>query len=69
MPAGSASQFAISVELDLLTTAPQLLSIMREGTRRDIPYQLEGQLGIDIPLTPPVSYRTEGAIRLDGGGF
>ena len=35
----------------------------------EIPYQLEGQLGIDIPLTPPVTYRTEGLIRLDSSGF
>ena len=42
---------------------------MRDGTRRDIPYTLEGQLGIDIPLAPPLSYRTDGSIRLDAGGF
>ena len=65
VPAGGESRFAISVELDLLSTAPRLLSIVRDGTRREIPYQLEGQLGIDIPMTPPVSYRTEGLIRLD----
>ena len=69
VPAGGGAEFAISVELDLLTTAPPLLSIVREGVRRDIPYQLEGELGIDIPLTPPVSYRSDGSIRLDSGGF
>ena len=69
VPASGKSQFAISVELDLLSTAPQLLSIVRDGTRREIPYQLEGQLGIDIPMTPPVTYRTEGAILLNTGGF
>ncbi len=69
VPAGGDTEFAISVELDLLTTAPRLLSIVREGVRGEIPYELEGELGIDIPLTPPVSYRTEGAIRLDSGGF
>lgn len=69
VPAGGASSFAISVELDLLSTAPQLLSIMRDGTRSEIPYTLDGQLGIDLPMTPPVSYRTEGSIRLDSGGF
>jgi len=65
VPASGASQFAISVELDLLSTAPQLLAIVRDRSRREIPYQLEGQLGIDIPLTPPVTYRTEGLLRLD----
>ena len=69
VPAGGESRFAISVELDLLSTAPKLLSIVRDGTRREIPYQLEGQLSIDIPMAPPVSYRTEGTIRLDSGSF
>ena len=69
VPAGGTTQFAISVELDLLKTAPQLLTILRAGTRRDIPYALEGELGIDIPMTPPVSYRTDGTIRLDASGF
>jgi len=65
VPANGDAQFAISVELDLLTTGPQLLSIVRDGARREVPYQLEGQLGIDIPLTPPVAYRTQGTIRLN----
>jgi LEA14-like dessication related protein len=65
VPAGGDSEFAISVELDLLTTAPQLLSIVHDGVRSEVPYELEGQLGIDIPLTPRVAYRTRGAIRLN----
>ena len=69
VPASGETEFVISVELDLLKTAPQLLTILRAGTRRDIPYALEGELGIDIPMTPPVSYRTDGTIRLDAGGF
>ena len=69
VPAGGDAEFAISVELDLLTTAPRLLSIVREGVRRDIAYELEGQLGIDIPMTPPVSYRSDGAVRLNTSGF
>lgn len=69
VPADGTTQFAISVELDLLSTAPALLSIVREGVRKEVPYELEGQLGIDLPLTPPVTYRNVGAIRLDSGGF
>ncbi|MDJ0747948.1 MAG: LEA type 2 family protein [Woeseiaceae bacterium] len=69
VPAGGDAEFAISVELDLLTTAPRLLSIVREGVRRDISYELEGKLGIDIPMSPPVSYRSNGSIRLHSGGF
>ncbi len=69
VPAGGHAEFAISVELDLLTTAPRLLSIVREGVRRDIPYELKGELGIDIPMTPAVSYSSSGSIRLDSSGF
>ena len=69
VPAGGDTEFAISVELDLLTTAPRLLSIVREGVRRDIAYELEGELGIDIPMMPSVSYRSDGSIRLNSGGF
>ena len=64
IPANGDSQFAISVDLDLLSTAPQLLATIREGVRGDISYELEGQLGIDIPMAPPVRYRTTGSIRL-----
>ena len=69
VPASGTTQFSISVDLDLLNTAPALLSIVREGVRREVPYELEGELGVDIPLTPPVRYRSEGAIRLNSGGF
>ena len=66
IPAGGESEFAISVDLNLLSTAPQLLSTVREGVRRDIPYELEGRFGVDLPLAPVVRYRNEGTVRLDG---
>ena len=64
VPAGGTSEFAISVELDLLSTAPRLLPVIRDGARTRIPYELEGKLSVDIPFAPPVSYRTTGAIQL-----
>jgi LEA14-like dessication related protein len=69
VPAGGETDFALSVELDLLKTAPQLLTIIRAGARRDIPYALEGELGVDIPMAPAVSFRSDGTIRLATGGF
>jgi len=69
VPAGGHSQFSISVELDLLQTAPQLLSIVRAGVREDVPYELDGTLGLDIPFAPQVSYRHRGAIRLQSDAF
>lgn len=65
VPASGETEFAISVELDLLTTAPKLLSIVRDGARGEIPYELNGELGLDIPLTPSVSFGTDGSIKID----
>lgn len=64
VPARSDAAFAISVDLNLLKTAPELLFIVRDATREDISYTLEGRLGLDIPAFKPVEFRTEGRIRL-----
>lgn len=69
VPASGNGQFAISVDLDLLQTAPQLLTIVRQGVRKDVPYELDGRLVVDVPLAPAVSYRNTGSIRLHPGPF
>lgn len=69
IPANGTTDFAISVDLNLLRTAPELLFIVRDGTRRDIPYAVEGRLGVDIPMMPVLRYRTSGNVRLDAGAF
>ena len=62
--AGGDGAFAISVDVNLLQTAPELLFIVRDATRRDIPYSLEGRLAIDIPYTKPLKFQSSGVIRL-----
>lgn len=62
--ANGTSQFAISVDLDLLQTAPKLLSIVRQSVREEVTYALDGELALDIPLMPPVAFRDSGNIRL-----
>jgi len=69
VPAQGDAQFAISVELDLLQTAPRLLSIVRQGNRTHIGYELEGELAVDIPFTPPIAYETTGSIRIGGSAY
>lgn len=69
VPANGETQFAISVELDLMQTAPRILSIVRQGDREKIDYELQGELAIDIPFTPPVSYHSTGTIRVGSGAF
>jgi len=68
VPAGSDSEFGISVDVNLLQTAPELLFVVRDASRRDIPYSLEGRLGVDIPYTKPVKFESAGLIRLQAAG-
>jgi LEA14-like dessication related protein len=63
------AEFAISVKLDLLRTAPQLLYIVHDAVTRDIPYTLKGELGIDIPLVKPIDFEATGEIRLYASQF
>ncbi len=65
VPASGQAQFAISVELDLLKTAPPLLYIVKDSQKREIPYELKGEFGLDIPMTDPLRFRNSGAVRLD----
>ena len=67
VPANGTTQFAITVDLNLLQTAPQLLSIVRDAARDEIPYELEGEFGVNLPFAPPVRYATNGMIQLSGG--
>ncbi len=64
VPANSDGEFAISVELDLFRTAPRLLYTVRDGTTRDLSYELSGELGIDIPFVGSVPFEYNGEIRL-----
>jgi LEA14-like dessication related protein len=62
--AGGDGEFAISVDLDLLNTAPVLLAAVRKSDSRDIPYAIKGSVALDIPATRPLSFEQSGAIRL-----
>lgn len=65
--AQSDAEFSISVELNLLRTAPQLLYVVHDGVTQDIPYQLKGEIGVDIPYTKPLAFKSSGEIRLFAG--
>lgn len=69
VPARGDGEFAISVDLNLLRTAPELLFIARDGFRRDIAYSLSGELGIDLPYAKPVTFGTDGHVRLQTPGY
>ena len=67
VPAQSDAGFQISVELDLLRTAPKLIHIVSSGAHREVPYSLEGEFAVDVPLAPSVAFASGGTIRLFAG--
>ncbi len=64
VPASGDGGFAISVDLDLMRIAPELLFVVRESARREIPYTLEGKLEVDLPLAKPLRFEEAGLVRL-----
>lgn len=68
VPASGQTEFAISVELDLLKTAPPLLYTVKDSLKQDVPYELEGEFGLDIPAMEPLRFRSSGAVRFSEFG-
>lgn len=64
VPAKGDGEFAITVQLNLLQSAPRLLYTLRDAATGEIPYALKGSLGIDIPFAKPVEFESSGEIRL-----
>jgi LEA14-like dessication related protein len=69
VPSAGDDEFTVSVDLNLMKTAPQLLFVIRDSVKRDIPYTLSGQFGLDIPFAPAVRFDTSGAIRMQSVGL
>lgn len=69
IPAEGDGTFAVSVEIDLLKTAPALLYIVKDSLQREVAYALEGELGLDLPLVPAVPFEASGSIRLQARAF
>jgi len=69
IPARGEGTFVMSVELDLLQTRDDLVSIVGDGASGEIDYQLDGSLTLDIPLTRPVDFSSEGTVALQSFRF
>jgi LEA14-like dessication related protein len=64
VPANGMDSFAISVELDFLSSATHLKSLMSGGLRENIAYELRGRLAVDIPLVKPIPFSNSGVINM-----
>lgn len=64
VPANGMDSFAISVDLDFMSSATHLKSLMSGGLRENITYELRGRLAVDIPLVQPISFSNSGVINM-----
>jgi LEA14-like dessication related protein len=61
--------FAISVEVDLMQSAPKFTALLKSGFDQIVTYQLRGSFGVDIPLVQPVAFVHSGTVQLGDAGF
>ena len=58
------NSFAISVDLDFLSSATHLRSLLHGGLQENIRYELKGRLAVDIPLVKPIPFSSSGVINM-----
>ena len=64
VPAGGASSFDISVELDVLRSSNNIATLLKSGMRKPVEYELNGTLAVDIPLVKPLQFKNVGVISI-----
>lgn len=69
IPERGRDDFTISVDLDFLSTAAQLSSLLQRGVPDTVNYELEGRLTVDIPFARPLPFFSSGVVDVQGKGF
>lgn len=64
VPANGDDAFVISVDLDFMSTATKLASLIQGGMRDQVQYDLDGSFAVDIPFVRPVPFRSSGVIDI-----
>lgn len=64
VPANGMDSFAISVDLDFLSSATHFKTLMHGGFQEDIAYELKGRLAVDLPLVQPLGFSNSGVINM-----
>lgn len=64
VPARGETSFAISVDLDILSSATHLRSLMGGGFRENMAYELRGSLAVDMPFVKPIAFSNSGLVNL-----
>lgn len=64
VPARGDTSFAISVDLDFLSSASHFKSLMSGGYRENLRYELRGALAVDIPFVAPIAFSDSGVVNM-----
>ena len=64
VPARGEETFAISIDLDFLSSATHLTSLFRGGFQENVRYELKGHLAVAIPLVKPLPFSSSGVINI-----
>ena len=64
IPANGEGAFTVSVQLDILSQAAQLTSLLHGGVPENVSYRVDGSLTVDIPFTRPLTFDSSGMIAV-----
>jgi len=69
VPARGEETVTISVDVDMLSSATQIASLVQGGVPDRVSYALEGALTVDIPFTRPLPFSSSGIIDVQGAAY
>ena len=64
VPANGKDDFMLSVELDILKSSDQVLSLLKDGMPSRVTYRVDGSLEVDIPFARPLPFSSSGTIQV-----
>lgn len=64
VPAKGTDQFMLSVELDIINSATEVMSLLKGGMPEHVKYRVEGSLTVDIPFARPLPFSSSGTIQV-----
>ena len=64
VPANGSDRFMLSVELDIVNSATEVMSLIKGGMPEHVEYRVDGTLTVDIPFTRPLPFTSSGTIQV-----
>lgn len=64
VPANGTDRFMLSVELDIVNAAAEVMSLIKRGMPEHVEYRVDGTLTVDIPFARPLPFSSSGTIQV-----